>query len=274
MSVVLSPALVLTDILSGGGVINANNPIIGYHNLVTDGVTVATTEHASYPVTNLENSLTHLRWQGTDSSSDEYLTMTLNTVDDIDYVAIARHNFFSAQITVSLEIFNGVTWDEVISEFIPPNDTALLMRFEPQAVTQVRVKLQPSGTVPRAAVMYAGKLLIVQRRLYVGHTPITYGRKTVMVDGYSENGEFVGRIVKNTSQGTQIDLNNLSPDWYREYFDPFVEAAQTEPFFFAWRPGDYGFEVGFCWTTGDPIPSNESPNGFMKVSFPVKGISQ
>lgn len=278
MAVVISNSLTLSDTISGGGVINSDNPIIGYQNLVSTLNVSATTEAAGFPATNLANNSTSLRWLGETSSpeEDEYLTAAVSTIELCDYVGIARHNFGSAQITVSLESLDvdasPDAWNEIVQEFIPANDQPIIMRFTPQALSSVRVRLQPGSEAPTAAVLYVGRLLLVQRRLYVGHTPSNYGRMTKVTNGRSENGSFLGRIVLNEATKTSIALSNLTPTWYRTYFDPFVTAAQEDPFFWAWRPGSYPAECGFAWMLNDPKPSNESPNGMMQVSFDIGGI--
>ncbi len=273
MTTVISSSLVLSDVESGGGVINGNNPVIGYHNLVTGTNITTTTESTSYPAINLANVATYLKWQGTDDSSDEYITMDLQSVDDVDYVGVAKHNWFTQQITVSLEAFNGSTWDEVVQEFIPPTDEALIMRFTPQGITQLRIRLQPGLDVPEASVVYAGKLLVMQRRLYVGVTPVNMARVAQVVNGRSESGNFLGRIVRNEALKLSVQFQNLTPSWYRTYLDPFIRASKDVPFFFAWRPGTYPYEVGYCWLMGDPIPSNQSSNGNMRISFDIGGIA-
>lgn len=273
MSVVISPSLVLSDIVSGGDVINGNNPIIGYNNLVTEGVLSSTTAAAANPVTNLANNSTYHQWIGTSSVADEYITMELDTVDTIDYVGIAKHNFYTAQIPVSLEIHDGSNWVEVISDFIPQDDNAIIMRFTPQAVTDIRIRLQPGNAVPQAAVVYAGTLLVLQRRIYVGHSPVTMAKITAITTGKSESGNFLGRIVRNRSAKTTVSMMNVTPEWVRTYIKPFIDEAQEIPFFFAWRPLTYPHEVGFCWLMNDPIPQNALSNGMMKLSFDLGGIA-
>jgi hypothetical protein len=279
MSVVISGSLVLGDSVSGGGIINANNPIIGYESRVTAGNVSATTEADGFPVTNVANPSTNLRWEGVAGSpeADEYITLDLQTVELVDYVAIARHNFATAQIPVSIEALeegSPESWTEIVADVIPPNDGPLLFRFTPQAVTSLRIRMQPGLAAPTAAVVYAGALLVLQRRIFVGHTPITMGRSSKVTNAKSENGDFLGRIVLNTMTKTSVDLQNLTPDWYRTYMEPFVQDARERPFFFAWRPGDYPNEVGFAWLTSDPQPSNQSPNGFMQVGLEMGGIFQ
>src|SRR5262245_31312193 len=105
MSVVISGSLVLSD-GAGGDVINANNPVIGYRNLVTPSNVSATTQAAGFPASNLANPSTNLRWQGQASEADQFITLALNTIDQVDYIGIARHNLGSAQILVSIEALN------------------------------------------------------------------------------------------------------------------------------------------------------------------------
>jgi hypothetical protein len=280
MSVVISGSLVLGDSVSGGGIINANNPIIGYENRVTAVNVSATSEAVGFAVSNVANPSTNLRWEGAGGSPevDEFITLNLNTAELVDYIGIARHNFATAQIPVSIEVLNEDTspdtWDELVADVIPPNDGPLLFRFTAQAVTSIRIRMQPGLTAPTVAVVYAGALLVLQRRIFVGHTPINYGRTSKITNAKSENGDFLGRIVLNQMTRTSVDLQNLTPDWYRTFMEPFVQDSKERPFFFAWRPSDYPNEVGFAWMTNDPQPSNQLPNGMMQVSLEMGGIFQ
>ena len=279
MSVVISNSLTLADTVSGGGIVDGNNPIIGYYNLVTAGNISATTHAAAFPASNMANSSTVLRWLGVVASPavDEYIRVDVNTVEQIDYVGIARHNFGTAQITVSVEGLADAetspeSWVEIVQETIPSNDQPLILRFDPAAYAAVRIRLHPGTAAPTAAVLYVGKLLLLQRRIYSGHTPINFGRSSKVINARSENGSFLGRIVLNEVVKTSVSLQNLTPDWYRTYFDPFVTAAREVPFFWAWRPSDYPAECGFAWLTNDPTPTNQKPNGMMQVSFEMGGI--
>lgn len=278
MSVVITTSYVIAESQSGGGTINADNPVIGWRNLVdADGLS-STTAAEGFPVSNLGNVATHLRWRGEVGSpeQDEYIDLGVTTVDDIDYVGIAAHNFGSAQIPVSIEALDPTTspesWDEIVAPVMLPNDGPAIFRFEPRAVSGLRIRLQPGTEAPEAATVYAGALLILQRRIYVGHTPMPMGRVTQIVNGRSESGAFLGRIVTGQITQSEIALQNLTPAWLRSEVEPFLRQAQERPFFFAWRPGSYPREVGYCWLTNDPKPENQRPNGMMRVSLKVTGI--
>lgn len=278
MSVVISTSYVLSNSVSGGGVITADNPLIGYDNIVTTGNINSTTADADYPHTNLANPATHLRWQGEVASPavDEYLTITNAGEADLDYIAIARHNLFTAQIAVSVEYLDVDAspdeWVELIAPVILPNDGPALFRFPKLAYAGIRLRLQPGTAAPTVAVLYCGALLVLQRRLYVGHGPISLNRETMHATHRSVAGNFLGRIVLGRKTGTAVALQNLTPEWYRTYMAPFVRAAEEAPFFFAWRPSSYPNEIGYAWLTSDPAPTNQRTNGMMQVDLQLEGV--
>ena len=114
---------------------------------------------------------------------------------------------------------------------------------------------------------------MLQRRIYVGHTPIPYGRESRVTTGVSESGNFLGRIVLGESLETSVDLQNMTPAWYRAEMDPFIAASKEAPFFFAWRPDSYPRETGYAWMTNNPKPSNQRSNGMMQISLSMGGIA-
>jgi len=112
----------------------------------------------------------------------------------------------------------------------------------------------------------------VQRRIYVGHTPMPYGRSARIQNGRSEAGHFLGRIVIQETRDTAVALQNLTPTWYRTYMDPFIRASKEVPFFFAWRPQSYPYETGYGWMTNEPRPVNQRANGMMQIDLQMSGV--
>src|SRR5687768_7274229 len=115
MSLVISSALVLAEVADD---LSLNHPVIGWHNVVTASTIVATNEDASYPASNLANPTTHLEWR-IDDDTEQYLTVTTNCIDEIDYVGIAGHNYGSGEIPVSVGYFDTSSppvWVELVEE--------------------------------------------------------------------------------------------------------------------------------------------------------------
>lgn len=269
MSIILSRDIVLTD----ASVEDPNAGHIGYQNLITRSNISADYAEAENPVANAANTLTNLFWRST-SAAAQYITVAAGLNSGIDYVGFANHNLGSAGIAYQVQGSNdGSTWEDIGDEIIPDSDSPHVQIFPLTVFTLYRVKLTPSGAiVPRIAVIFIGKMLVLQRRTYVGHTPITMGRDTTFTTNRSENGHFLGRAIRRESLSSSINLQNLTPEWYRSYMDPFAEAAKLTPFFWAWRPVDYPLEVGYCWTTDAITPKNQRANGMMEVSFKITGI--
>jgi hypothetical protein len=267
MSVIVNSAYLLT--LQEAG--SANAPIIGYENLVTIDNVSADSEDADFPATNLANPATSNRWKSA-STAEQYVTAAIAEVDDVDYVGVARHNFATAGIAVSVEGDDGGGFDELVSAAIPSDDGPLIFRFDPASYESIRLKLAAGSVAPFAAAMYVGKLLVMQRNIYVGHTPIVDGREDRVVSGRSENGNFLGRITTGSSTSTEVSFQNLTAAWYRANFRPFVTASRNAPFFFGWRPGTYPAEVGYAWFTATPRPTNQRSNGMMQVDMQLGGV--
>jgi hypothetical protein len=274
---VISQSLVISP---GGDGINNDNPIIGYRTLADGANISATSSQAGFPASNLANPATHLLWkaQGPTPIADQYLTVALDSADDIDYLAVAAHNFGSGLMAVSVEgnTQNPEQWFQLVSEHLLVSDGPIIFRFTPQSLLGIRLRIRPSAAVPalipQCAVLYTGLLLTLQRRLYVGHTPMPFGRQLQTANLMSVSGAFLGRIVLGGTRRSAIELRNITPAWYRQHMDPFLIAAQEIPFFFAWRPGTYPEEAGFAWLADDPDVANQAPNGLMQVSMRIEGV--
>jgi hypothetical protein len=249
-----------------------DRPWVGWHTVLTSSSVAASSESPSFPASNLVNPATHLDWRSL-TTVEQYLTVTTDEVDAIDYVGIARHNLASAAIPVSIEgLIDGI-WTEIVEAVLLPDDGPAMFRFAAQSLSQVRVRLQAGTIAPRMAVLYVGRLLVLERKIYAGHTPLPHARKTSIVNNRSESGVFLGRIVLGSWRETTIPLSLISPDWYRAEMEPFVQVAQQVPFFFAWRPASYPREVGYGWLMDDPAPVPTPPSNRLAFELKVSGIA-
>lgn len=266
MTVVISTSFVLA---SAGS--DPNNPLIGYINRLTASNIAATDSATGYPVTNLGNISTAEEWRA-NSTGTKYLTCSLSGAHPVDYVGLAKHNFGSGSVVVSVEGDLGDGYGEIVEGVLLPDDRPVILRFAKDDYTGIRLKMIAATTAPACAIMYVGELLALQRNIYVGHSPITLNRSRNVITGMSENANILGRITTGRTASTSISLQNLTPAWYRSKMDPFINAAETTPFFFAWRPQGYPREVGFAWVTSDVTPKNQRSNGMMQVDLSMRGI--
>jgi hypothetical protein len=254
--------------------INGNNPRIGYHNLVTEANVFADLEDPDFPAVNMANPATYIKWKGEETTSEQAVGIVLSPAQTVNYFAIARHNLgtISSEYVFSYSTNGGGTWTPLTTPRIPADDYVIMHEFADTFATHFKLEMTSSGDAPEIAVLMIGRVLRVQRRLYVGHTPIVFGRDTTVSTGVSEEGEFLGRVVRRRMYESSYSFSNLTPLWYREYMDPFFHAAVSAPFVIAWRPETYPTEVVYGWMQGDSKVSNQRPNGMMEASFSVQGI--
>ena len=280
--------IIISDSLVLGTVDNpTNTPIFLWESILTTGVAVvdASSEDADHPAANLSNPITAQYWAAdeADIADDIYLTVSIISVTPVivDAVGLAVHNFGSGQNVISVE---GTTdnletgspqWSELVQEQLLANDDPVILRFTPQSLTGLRLKIQPSSTlsVPYLSVMYVGKLLVCERGTHADHVPITFGRDWKQLTNMSESGHFLDRILTSESRSTRFDLKLIRQTWYRQNMDAFIDAAKLTPFFFAWRPQTYPADVGYCWLTQPPQPAVHFETGRVIVSFEMNGIA-
>lgn len=258
-----------------------NLPVIAWENIVTTANVDTTTEDEDHLAVNLANPGTYLKWRGgVNTAGQEFVTVTVDT-EEIDYIAIARHNLGTQQYTLAIEVNTGNSPDWTPISFtggiVLTDDSPIIWQIDPQIVTGIRIKITTVGenaTPPEIAVVYVGNTLTLERsiKVEVDHVPITLGRRTAVVSGMSESGNFVGRNVLNQHQETTAEFAWFDPTWYRANFDPFVVEAKESPFFWAWSPDDYPEDVSYSWLIADPEPAVHPATGRMAVNLEMRGL--
>jgi hypothetical protein len=258
-------------------------PLIGYQNLVTTGNVSASTESAGFPATNLANPATHLKWKGgVNTAGIELITLNTSSANAIDYVGIVRHNFGTMRVPVSLETTDSppvvLITPQVFTDNLP-----ILFRFAPQILGGVRIRIDYSANSPpesslfppEAAVIYVGRLLVLERSITIGqgHVPISYGRRSSIVNGMSETGNFLGRIVLGEYRQSKAQFEWFTSTFYRASIDAFIAAAQEIPFFWAWSPLEYPAEVGYVWLTNNVEPEVDPVTRRIALTLEMRGIA-
>jgi hypothetical protein len=259
-------------------------PFILWDNKVTFSNVTATSEDADYPATNLANEATNQEWRSigdaTPLPTSIDIDIAINSVDLIDAVGIARHNFGTAQIAVTILADDpDLTPSEtvLVGPQIPSNDEPLLFVFTERSFNTLTVRLTCDDQPARAAVLYTGKLLRCQRGFDIGRdfAPPKFARKIESLNGQAQRGDYLGEILLSQwIEGATFDFKHFTPDWYRTYFDPFVAATiGRKPFFFAWSPTDYPYEVAYCWHAREPVPLTSPQTGRKSVTLDLRALA-
>src|SRR5882672_3059015 len=102
MGIIFSPDFVVSSSVEAGYEdVTADNPVIGYDNVVSASTITATYEDVSYPITNIANPATHLVWKPT-SLATQYITVPIPADHTVQFMGIARHNFGTLQTSLKV----------------------------------------------------------------------------------------------------------------------------------------------------------------------------
>lgn len=250
-------------------------PRVLWRNIVTFSNISADSEAVGYPASNLANPATNQEWRAA-AAGDVEIAIAVAEVDDQSAVGITRHNFGTAGIAVEVGYYDG-GWVSLAGPQIPADDEPLLFQWTEQSLTEIVIKLTEGSEAARAAVVYAGKMLIMPRGVDVDADFLVprFARKTEFASPLSERGDYLGRIV--TSQwidGIQHSYSHLEADFFRDEIDPFIAAGQDDtPFFYAMLADDgVSYDVAFLSFSDDPMPQKSPVTGRYKLNLKMGGI--
>ena len=201
------------------------------------------------------------------------ITFTLPAAVSMDSVAIGAHNLGSTDHVVSVEYSTSTTgtFSTFKTAQTPADDTAMMFHNAVSlSVRRLKITCTGSGSAFVGSI-YAGVSLQMQRPFFSGHSPLPLSAKTVRYSSMTEGGNFVGEQIRRLGFRSSAPFKNITNDWYRTYFQPFVIHARTLPFFFAWNLEQYPTDVGYCKTNEDITPTYGSLDMF-NVSFDMVGF--
>jgi hypothetical protein len=210
------------------------------------------------------------RWAITTTS---FITFTLTSAVTMDSVAIGAHNLGSTNYVISVEYSSATTgaFSTFKASQTPADDTAMMFHNAASvSVRRLKITCTGSGSAFLGSI-YAGIALQMQRPFFAGHSPLPLSARTIKYSSVTEGGNFVGEQIRRLGFRSSAPFKNLSNDWYRTYFQPFVIHARTLPYFFAWNLEQYPTDVGYCKTNEDITPAYGSLDMF-NVSFDMVGF--
>jgi hypothetical protein len=194
------------------------------------------------------------------------VTFDMGSEYDIDYVAVSAMEQTAAG-TMTLQSSSDGTNYTTVEAAIPLSQPTLVLFDE---ITTRYLRILFAQEITYIGNVMAGLATRLERPIYVGHAPATLNRQTEITGTSSENGQYLGRVIRSQLVRTTVDLQNIDPEFLRDELDPFFAAAREQPFYWAWRPADYD-EVIYAWMDGDPQVTNQRANGMMQASFSVRG---
>lgn len=270
-----------------------NLPIILWRNRISAARVSTDSQDPDFPVTNVVNTSLALKWKqdvtGSPLAMPDYITFNIAGLGEINAIGIAGHNLGSINATIAVEGFGSASpfhqdsppVAEYVTGYSPDDDAPLLFLFAgvqtSNSTDLLRIRIEHGATTGNAqeaaeiAVIYVGKVLVMEEGIQADHTPLNLARVTNVRNGEAEDGTFLGRIIVGEWVESTARFANLSIDWTRDNLLDFLASADEFPFFYAWQPEDYPEEVAFAWLTEQPQPVLDI-DGFFSIDLPMRGL--
>lgn len=234
--------------------------LIGFNNLLSASTT-SDAEKALIPNT-------YERWRPPSGAITVKFQMA--SAAEVDFIGIAAHALSGETFTISTAATIGGATTEVES-ISPTDNSSIMLNFEPRTVQEI-IFTATLVSANEIGIMYAGKALRMPSNIYGGHSPINLSQKTEYQTTISESGQFLGRNITKKGLESSYTWQRLTPDFYRDEFQLFVDSVRTKPFFMLWRPDKFSSESVFGFTASDITPVNSGGGiDLMSVTINVRG---
>lgn len=239
------------------------NARIAHANNWYGGTPAASSTATDYIATAPNNSLTYELWKP--SSLPATWELDLGSAQDVDYCAIAAHTMGTNGNSLQVQYYNGSTWVDIIAATAISNDMPVFCIFATENAQRFRIRIT-NGTAPTIGVVRFGEALQMPQAILGGHSPLDFSRNTQLRQTTSMSGEFLGRTKQRSDLSTSFEWSHITKAWVDSNLKTLQTAVETEPFFIAWRPGDYS-EVGYCYTDQPPRTAFMGIRSYMTVSL-------
>lgn len=138
---------------------------------------------------------------------------------------------------------------------------------------RVRVRFTNSaGSQLVVRDMAIGQRLTFEMGQQADIAPPSLTSNVVLSNSMSINGSLLGRQSRQLAKTMAIELNPVTKEWVRGYWEPFAKHAVNKPFYYSWSPINYPEDACLASATEIVAPTNTTPVPHMKCSMPLRVI--
>lgn len=267
MALAISGTLALTEARAR----SAYLPRILYRDHFRDGTVTASGAQPDHPVSMAFDAFTDTAWIGETGAASWWLRVSKPGARS-DYAALL---LWSAGLTIRPQYSTdgGETWIDAAPPAMPV-DRVVAFLFDAVTADDWRILFEGDAP-PEVAHVSLGEATVLAKGLQVGFEPPKQARHNAITNNNTDQGHLAGRSVIRKGIRTSFSLRNADAAWVREAWEPFIDHAETRPFYFIWSPVNWPNEVALLWTRGDIAPPQyTSERGYMSVSLDVEGFAR
>ena len=234
---------------------------IGYKNLITKDNITGPVGEDDFPIAGMALGQTTEIYKP--STSNAVVNVDLLTNQDVNYFGLVGRLMGNVKLEYSTD---DISYTEAYDKD-DGSDVVTMGLFTLQTARYWRFTFTGAGQ--EIITVFLGVTLDMLRPIYGGHTPLDLSRQTALRPRLSETAQFMGITLQTQGFGTSYNWTNLTAQWVRDEFKPFIKAVRKQTYFIAWRPESFDV-AGYGWTMADIKPENTGGNVLMAVTVPFQ----
>lgn len=243
---------------------------IGYNNLFEDttGTVTASTETAGYAKENAYDWRPYDWWKAS-AIGDSWVQIAFPSTRTVDYFAVAAHDLTTQGASIKLQYStdSGSTWNDATTAASGVSNRVIFKSFSVITASYWRILVNAPTSVASIGVVAFGDRLDLPRGFPPGFSPVALARENTYQTSMSDNGQFIGRSVKRKMYKGAFELPQVSPTWVRNYWEPFIDHAETKPFFFSWDTSSHPDEAVLGWLDDSYTPPSYDSVVTMRIQL-------
>lgn len=266
-------------IVSQGGAWVQGSAYLGYENFLRDPLSLITTNNESEdnPAMNILSWATYERYRFTMVGDvDVHVYLTLPQPKAVNCLGLFRHTLGNKGIRTRLQYSNdnGSTWTaipETIRIHGAGNTVAFDVTDTPVTSNLWRLKIDNNVSFETNTFeignVFIGNALQLYSGPETGFTPPNLAHEDKFISNQSDSGEFLGRSRIRKAARTGFNISTVDADWVRDNYEPFLDAVQSQPFYFAWDAENRVNETAFCYLERPPAKPKYTSNRHMSIGL-------
>jgi hypothetical protein len=261
---------IITSAYTAAATYPLNHARVGYQNWcqgLAASAVVVSSELPDMPKDGPLRSDTTDKWRAVSGAST--WRVDLGQARAVNYVGLVIATS-GVQITVAYST-DDTNWTTFATALTPTDTSPILVLDSVKTARYWRISVASPVTV---AVVYIGQVLELERPFFDGHSPMQLSRMVERTSSMTRGGQFVGQDVIRRGTMTSVSVNNLTPTWYKNSFDPLVRHLETQPIFWAWNLLRDPAGVSYAWSADpiQPVLVAQTPGGRVSVSMSLRGL--
>ena len=246
-------------------------PRILYANHYLDGTVTASSAQTGHPADSAYDGFTDTAWIG-DAAAASWSLSVAKAGARADYCAVMAWDLTGITVTVQASDDGGSTWADVASPAMT-TDRVLVFLFTEAQHDDWRIHFSGSAP-PQVANVSLGLATVMDAGIPIGFEPPRQARDNEITNNKTDQGHLAGRSVVRRGIKTGLTLKNLGEAWVRSAWEPFIDHAETRPWYLVWSPVRWPAECAFVWTDGAIRPPRYSSARYMDVQLDIKGFAR